>query len=120
MMSTGNTSSRRSPQFASISRSGSRARMRARFGHDARWIVMPLPRVTKPAIGSGGAGLQQRASPVISRSTPTIRMPLPEPLALLARVTIAASPLLAAGAGAGATAALIAVCSWRRLSSSRA
>ena len=33
---------------------------------------MPLPRVTKPTIGSGGAGLQQRARPVISRSTPTI------------------------------------------------
>ena len=51
--------------------------MRPTFAQDARWIVMPLPRVTKPTIGSGGAGLQQRASPVSSRSTPTTRMPCP-------------------------------------------
>ena len=41
-------------------RSGCFSRMRATLLHDWRWMVMPLPRVTKPTIGSGGAGLQQR------------------------------------------------------------
>ena len=59
--------------------------MRATLVQLWRWIVTPLPRVTKPTIGSGGAGLQQRASTVISRSTPTTRMPLPAPAALLCR-----------------------------------
>ena len=75
-------------------RSGAPARARAcarRCCSVWRWIVTPLPRVTKPTIGSGGAGLQQRARSVISRSTPTTRMPLPEPAALLCRASTPAA-----------------------------
>ncbi len=91
--STGNTSSRGVPQSAVIRRSGCFSFMRATLLQLWRWMEMPLPRVTKPTIGSGGAGLQHRASPVIRRSTPTMRMPLPEPAALLC----AARPLRIVG-----------------------
>jgi len=43
---------------------------------------MPLPRVTKPTIGSGVRVAAAR-EPVMSRSTPTMRIPLPAPAALL-------------------------------------
>lgn len=117
--STGNTSSRAAPHSAAIRRSGSRSCSRAALAQLRRWIVTPLPRVTKPTIRSGGAGLQQRARCVIRRSTPRIMMPPPAPSARLARA-------ITSGCGRslppapGVVTARIAACSWRRLISSRA
>ena len=64
-----------STQSVSMTRSGCSAARWVKFGQSMRWIETPLPRVTKPWISSGGAGLQQRASCVSRLSTPTIRMP---------------------------------------------
>ena len=112
---------RRAPVRRRSAAPAARARMRARLRSDARWIVTPLPRVTKPTIGSGGAGLQQRARPVISRSTPTTRMPPPAPAA-----GSCASATSGFGSRCGAArrrlraSAWIAVCDLARLISSRA
>jgi hypothetical protein len=98
--STGNTSSRGAPHSAVIRRSGWRARSRSTVMQLARWIVTPLPRVTKPTMPSGGAGLQQRARTVIRRSTPRTLIPLPAPAALLWRskpIRLSASSFAAAG-----------------------
>src|SRR6266542_3732958 len=56
-------------------RSGKRSTRRARLGQSRRCTDTPRPLVTKPEIRSGGAGLQQRASCVSRRSTPTTRIP---------------------------------------------
>ena len=41
----------------------------------ARWTETPLPRVTKPMIGSPGTGVQQRASLTHTSSTPLTTTP---------------------------------------------
>ncbi|WP_238361252.1 hypothetical protein [Burkholderia thailandensis] len=65
-------------------RSGARSAIRRNVAQSLRWIDMPLPRVTKPLIGSGGAGRQQRASCVRSASTPTTSTPVDAPCATFA------------------------------------
>jgi hypothetical protein len=63
--------------------------MLRKFTHSTRWIEMPLPRVTKPVMASGGIGLQHLPICVSSLSTPTTRMRL-SPARLL-RVWISGS-----------------------------
>ena len=75
---------------------------------------MPRPRVTKPTIASGGTGLQHRASCVISRSTPTKRIPLAPGAALLFFVTSVSS-----GTGWTGSGPRTATCSARGPISSR-
>src|SRR6478609_7291716 len=70
-------------------------------------------------MGSGGAGLQQRARPVSRRSTPTTRMPWPFCAARLLRVMTSGS---AGGTGTAAGCATARIAAWicRLLISSRA
>ena len=114
-ISTGNTVSRLvEPHSVSSTRSGLLAAISAKFLQLARWIDTPLPRVTKPTIGSGGAGLQQRASCVISPSVPTTSTPDLAPCS-----TLDARLLLTTASSAGCCGCGGASCSaastWRRL-----
>ena len=61
---------------------------------------MPLPRVTKPLISSGGAGRQHRASWVSNESTPTTKTP-PGVCSCLGRCTLRSNR---SSTGSGATA----------------
>ena len=89
------------------------ARISAKFLQLRRWIETPLPRVTKPQIGSGGAGLQHLASIVIRPSVPTTSTPDLAPCSTLeARLLLTT----ASSTGGGlSTVSCRAASTWRRL-----
>jgi hypothetical protein len=64
-------------------------------------MLTPLPRVTKPLMPSGGAGLQHLASCVISESTPTTSTPPLGDRACVGRDLRASSTSSSVGCSAG-------------------
>src|SRR5476651_2158315 len=99
-----------------MTRSGALVRISAKFLQVARCIDTPLPRVTKPTMPSGGAGLQHLASAVIRPSVPTTSTPDLAPCSTLdARLLLSTT---ASSGSVGSAWSCNACSTWRRLNSS--